>query len=143
MLSRFCSQGLLFWYQGSRYRRLAFMDFSPLPADALPSLPTALSDDDLAAQAPGVRGQLLRRLETIWSYCEDEIEVSKLEQRSDPRFADLGLRTLDRIAKLYRLEKVPAVVPEEHEEVSGIEVTRTRDMVLKSLAELESRVAGT
>lgn len=117
------------------------MDFEPLPLAALPNLPAALSDDDLVAQAPGVRGQLLRRLETIWAYCEDEIEASKLEQRSDPRFADLGLRTLDRIARLYRLEKVPAPVAEEPEEVSPMQVARTRDMVLKSLAELESRVS--
>jgi len=118
------------------------MDFEPLPLSVSPTLPAALSDEDLVAQAPGVRGQLLRRLETIWGYCEDEIEASKLEQRSDPRFADLGLRTLDRIARLYRLEKVPAVVADEPEEVSVLETARTREMVLKSLAELESRVSS-
>jgi len=117
------------------------MDFEPVPLSVSPTLPAALTDEDLAAQAPGVRGQLLRRLETIWGYCEDEIEASKLEQRSDPRFAELGLRTLDRIARLYRLEKVPAVVAEEPEEVSVLERDRVRGMVLKSLAELESRVA--
>lgn len=117
------------------------MDFEPVPMGMEPVLPAALSDEDLQAQGPGVRGQLLRRLETIWSYCEDEIEASKLEQRSDPRFADLGLRTIDRIAKLYRLDKVAPPVVEEEEEVSPLERARTRDMVLKSLAELESRVS--
>jgi uncharacterized protein related to proFAR isomerase len=118
------------------------MDFEPLPLDAVPALPPALSEEEILKQAPGVRGQLLRRLETIWAYCEDEIEVSKLEQRSDPRFADLGLRTLDRIAKLYRLDKAPVTVEEEPEEVSEIEQARTRAMVLHQLQELESRVNG-
>lgn len=118
------------------------MDFEPLPIGTMPALPAALSDEDLQKQGPGVRGQLLRRLETIWEYCEDEIEASKLEQRSDPRFAELGLRTIDRIAKLYRLDKVPAAVAEEPEEVSVLEVARSREMVLRSLAELESRVSS-
>lgn len=122
---------------------LGGMDFEPLPINVTPTLPSELTDEDLQNQAPGVRGQLLRRLETIWAYCEDEIEASKLEQRSDPRFADLGLRAIDRIAKLYRLDKVPAPVTDEHEEVSAVEVARTRDMVLRSLEELESRAGGT
>jgi len=117
------------------------MDFEPLPLSVSPTLPATLSEEEIEKQAPGVRGQLLRRLETIWEYCEDEIEASKLEQRSDPRFAELGLRTLDRIARLYRLEKVPAVVAEEPEEVSVLETVRNREMVLRNLAELESRIS--
>jgi hypothetical protein len=108
----------------------------------VPVLPGALDDEALVRQAPGVRGQLLRRLEMVWAYCEDEIEASRLEQRSDPRFADLGLRTLDRIAKLYRLEKPTLVVDEEPEEISEVEAARTRAMVLHSLKELEARVTG-
>lgn len=98
-----------------------------------------LTDEQVREQGPAIRGQLIQRLERLWQLTEAEIERGELEQRQDPRFIELGLRTLDRIAKLYRLLDAPKAVAEEPEDESVVSL-RQRQIVEQQLRELEAKV---
>lgn len=98
-----------------------------------------LTDEQVREQGPAIRGQLIQRLERIWELVSAEIERGELEAHQDPRFLELGLRTLDRIAKLYRLLDAPKVQAEEPED-EGAVVLRNRQQVEQQLRELEAKV---
>lgn len=98
-----------------------------------------LTDEQVQEQGPAVRGQLIQRLERIWEVVSGEIERGELEAHQDPRFLELGLRTLDRIAKLYRLLDAPKGQVEEPED-EGAVVLRNRQQVEQQLRELELKV---
>lgn len=104
-----------------------------------PILARELTDEQVREQGPAIRGQLIQRLERLWQLIEAEIERGELEQHQDPRFLDLGLRTLDRIAKLYRLLDAPKAVPEEAEDDAMVSL-RQRQMVEQQLRELEQKI---
>ena len=92
-----------------------------------------IGDEQIHESAPLVRALLVERLEQIWSTCEPHVtgEVGK----PDPRFVEAGIRVLDRLAKLYRLEQpVPGSV-DEHPSM-----LESSELVLRGLVELEARM---
>jgi hypothetical protein len=92
-----------------------------------------IRDEEIHESAPLVRALLVERYEQVWSVCEPHATGGV--PKPDPRFLELGIRALDRLAKLYRLDQpVPGADP-----VAG-EVTGRAEMVLADLLELESRM---
>lgn len=94
--------------------------------------PPSLGDEELSAQAPMVRAELVKRLEQIWKTCSPHIDGSL--PRPDPRYIEAGLRVLDRLTNLYRLNQ-PARGGEEPPDT----VVDGRRLVLGKLAELTER----
>jgi len=101
--------------------------------------PPGIADEQLAASAPYVRALVVARLEQIWAACQPYIigvDEQGTQLRPDPRFVESGLRCLDRLAALYRLDKPVA---------GGAELVSAardpRELVLASLAELEARMS--
>jgi hypothetical protein len=78
----------------------------------------SLDDEQLAESAPRVRYLMLERLEIIWKQVEDHLDP---EKGTDPRWAEIGVRTLDRLARLYRLDKPRAAVEEEDDIAAGLD----------------------
>jgi hypothetical protein len=104
------------------------MDISATP-DVL-----SLDDEQIINAQPAVRGLLLQRLEAIWKQVADHLDP---DLGADPRWAEIGLRVLDREARLYRLDKVRAV--EEVEEMVGAGVDR-HALVAAQLQEIAVRL---
>jgi hypothetical protein len=96
---------------------------------------TGIREEDVAASAPMVRALVIQRLEQIWSQCEPHVTGAV---KPDPRFIEAGIRVLDRLARLYRLEVQAAAtgMPDENPVASAIDSAR------KQLAELEARAQG-
>jgi hypothetical protein len=97
--------------------------------------PRGIADEQIHDSAPLVRALLVERLEQIWSTVAPHVtgEVGK----PDPRFIEAGIRVLDRLARLYRLDSpVPGA-----EQPQG-ELLDRADLVLKGLTELEARQAS-
>lgn len=99
-------------------------------------LPAALDDQTLAAHRPMVRGQLVGYLRGLWQYSSEELELGK----DHVRWAELQLRIIDRLMKLYKLDAPTA--EEAAEEDPGSEQQRIRDLVTSSIDLLASRDAG-
>lgn len=96
-----------------------------------PSLP-AIFDEDLVAKAPYMRYLIGNRLEEIWNVCLPHVDGTAA--RPDHRYVETGMRVLERMSRLYRLD-APASAPEA--------VTAPEDsarMVEAGLRELESRL---
>lgn len=94
-----------------------------------------IGDEQIHDSAPLVRALLVERLEQIWSTCQPHVtgEVGK----PDPRFVEAGIRVLDRLARLYRLDQpVPG-----SDQVAGEGVDRAA-LVEAGLRELESRMGN-
>ena len=94
-----------------------------------------IADEQIHESAPLVRALLVERLEQIWSTCAPHVtgEVGK----PDPRFVEAGIRVLDRLAKLYRLDSpVPSSDPGSEER------TDRAALVLAGLLELEGRMGA-
>lgn len=69
-----------------------------------------IGDEDVANSAPLVRAEVTRRLEQIWSTCAPHIQVPLDQEgvplyKADPRFIEAGIRVIDRLMKLYRLDQ--------------------------------------
>lgn len=93
---------------------------------------SGIREEDVAASAPLVRALLVQRLEQIWSQCEPHVTGAL---KPDPRFIEAGIRVLDRLAKLYRLDiqAPPSGLPAADPVASAIDAAR------KQLSELEAR----
>lgn len=101
--------------------------------------PPGITDEDLSNQAAFVRGLLVQRLEQIWSTVAPHVNGSLSDEglKPDPRFVEAGIRVLDRLAKLYRLDApVPQTVDVDSARVDPAE------LVSSQLRELEARVQG-
>lgn len=96
-----------------------------------------LSDEDLSRQAGLVRALLVQRLEQIWRTVEPHVNGNLEAEglKPDPRFIEAGIRVLDRLSKVYRLDD-PVRANEEDARI------RVDPAVLVSsqLLELEARV---
>ena len=69
-----------------------------------------IGEEEVARSAPMVRALLVQRLEAIWTQCEPHVSG---QIKPDPRFIEAGIRVLDRLAKLYRLDQLlPPQAPE-------------------------------
>jgi hypothetical protein len=95
-----------------------------------------ITDALITESAGRVRWQIMRRLELVWQTCEPHLVTSVEEHGTppDPRWAEIGLRALDRQAKLYRLDRPLAAVDPDDEPVSE---SATRAAILASLEALE------
>jgi hypothetical protein len=65
------------------------------------------------------------------------VDVDGTRLRPDPRFVEAGIRVLDRLAGVYRLDRP---VPASTAAVEG--VADPRELVLSQLSELEARIGG-
>lgn len=92
-----------------------------------------IGDEQIHDSAPLVRALLVERLEQIWSTCEPHVTGGV--PKPDPRFIEAGIRVLDRLAKLYRLEH-----PVPGADVVVGELVGKAELVLKGLDELEQRL---
>ena len=69
---------------------------------------TGISEEELAESAPLARALVLQRLEMIWRSCQPHIDGEA--GRPDPRYVEAGIRVLDRLMRLYRLD-APQAAP--------------------------------
>lgn len=60
-----------------------------------------LGEEQITDTAPYVRALLVQRLEQVWSTCEPHVTG---QVKPDPRFIEAGIRVLDRLSKLFRLD---------------------------------------
>jgi hypothetical protein len=105
-----------------------------------PSTPMTLDEARIAAEQPGVRAQLVMRLERLYAFAEDNMDD---DGHADPRWAELAVRITDRLAKLYRLD-VTVPVPEDPSDLSAVEAARrvSRSAVSSQLDALAARELG-
>jgi hypothetical protein len=75
------------------------------------SQPTGIGEEQLNTAAPLVRSLVVQRLEKIWRACEPHIDGTG--GRPDPRFVEAGVRVLDRLMRLYRLDSPQPAPPVE------------------------------
>lgn len=96
-----------------------------------------LSDEDLSRQAGLVRALLVQRLEQIWRTVQPHVDGTLAEegQKPDPRFIEAGIRVLDRLAKVYRLDS-PVRADEDDTRIKVDPAV----LVTSQLLELEARV---
>jgi hypothetical protein len=102
-----------------------------------------ISDEQVDALAPHIRALVTQRLEQVWRACEPHLEHQRnpdtgLILRPDPRFIEAGLRVLDKLARLYRLDARVQEAP-EHETDSGV---KNAEIAANQLKELEQRMRG-
>lgn len=97
-------------------------------------LPAALDDAALEAQRPAVRGLLVERLSGLWDTAAEELDGGK----DRVRWAELQLRVVDRLMKLYRMDQ-PAPADPEDDDTAGIEQERLRLAVIRDLDDLADR----
>lgn len=96
--------------------------------------PAGIGDEQLTDAAPLVRALVVQRLETIWRTCEPHITGTG--GRPDPRFVEAGIRVLDRLIRLYRLDVPQAAV-------EGLEALTDAPAVLdERMRQLEQRIRG-
>jgi len=96
----------------------------------------ALSEEDLARIKPAARAILANRLERVWQSCEPHID-NGLGTGVDVRMAELGLRVLDRLAKLYEVTE-----PDRGGEVVPDRLVVTAARRAEVLAGLDRRAAS-
>ena len=91
-----------------------------------------IGDAEIHDSAPLVRALVVQRAEKLWRsvepYCDGELS------KPDPRFIEAGIRLLDRLAKVYRLDQ-----PVPSSEGSQGDLIPVSQLVLKQLEELEQR----
>ena len=111
----------------------------------LPAMP-GIRDEEISESAPAVRALLVHRLEQIWNtiteggrYNRPDATPGGARQEDgwspDPRFIEAGIRCLDRMAKLYRLDQ-PVAAAIGHADAS----VDQRELVARSLDEVEARM---
>jgi hypothetical protein len=92
-----------------------------------------IDDEQIVKSKARVRFLLLQRMETIWRQVEDNLDP---ERGADPRWAEIGVRLLDRYARLYQLDKPKPVTEEEDDLGAGVD---RRQLVLQQLSELRDK----
>jgi len=129
--------------RGTRYTLLAFLCmliciFAQRHTEQVTSLELSgrgIGDEQIHESAPLVRALVVQRLEQIWSICEPH--VTGEAGKPDPRWAEAGIRVLDRLARLYRLD-----LPAPGAEQSDGDLVPKSELVLAGLKELEARLRG-
>lgn len=99
-----------------------------LPAGA------GIGEEQVSGSAPLVRALVVERLELMWRACEPHINTEM--GKPDPRFIESGIRIVDRLSKLYRLDAPQA---QENEPDAG-SVIDSRELAARGLQELEAKV---
>lgn len=104
--------------------------------EAIEPGPYELGEDLLADRAAANRAIALMRLEQIWSQVELNLDP---ELGADPRWAEIGLRVIDRESKLLRLDR--AAAPDEQDDLEGVTINRG-DLIENQLAAIERSLRG-
>ena len=94
-------------------------------------MPRGIGDEQLSTNAPLVRALVVERLEMLWRTCQPYLDGSG--GRPDPRFVESGIRVLDRLMRLYRLDSPSAGVEKP------LELGDRAQLVEDALAALEGR----
>lgn len=105
---------------------------APRELSVLRGLAAEMTDEDIERQKPGNRGLMLSELQGILQRCREQAD----EHPGDPRWDELVLRTLDRLAKLMRLYEVSG--PGERE--GDVDRVRMAQKVALDLEALEAKV---
>jgi hypothetical protein len=96
----------------------------------------SISDEQIVESRPRVRFLMLQRMEAIWQQVEDHLDP---EKGSDPRWAEIGVRLLDRYGKLYGLDKPKPVSDDEDDLSTGVD---RQAVVLLQLEDIRKKMAG-
>lgn len=101
-----------------------------------------LTDTDLSRDQARMRALVAGRLERIWGACEPHLSlredpISGEPVKPDVRFLEAGIRVLDRLSRLYRLDQPAQADPEAGRSTPG-----ARELVKAGLAELEARMTA-
>ena len=99
---------------------------------SLRGLAVEVTDEDVEVQRAGNRGLMLAELRGILARCREQ----GLESPGDPRWDELALRALDRLAKLMRLYEVSG--PRVRE--GDVDRVRMAQRVALDLEALEGKV---
>jgi hypothetical protein len=96
-----------------------------------------IDDTSLSQDAPYMRALLAARLEMVWQVCQPHIDGTREKDgwNPDPRFVLAGLRALQAIGKLYRLDEPAKQAPKQ---VAGTGPD-TRALVAGYLERVEER----
>lgn len=92
-----------------------------------------IDDDKIAESKARARFILLQRMEMIWGQVQDNLDP---ERGSDPRWAEIGVRLLDRYSRLFQLDRARATADEEDDLGAGVD---RRQLVLQQLSELREK----
>jgi hypothetical protein len=111
---------------------IAGMDLNLAPQ----MLPNALDDAAVDAQKAAVRALLVKRLEGLWEVADEELDGGK----DRVRWAELQLRIVDRLAKLYRMDGVLPSEPAPDD--SGADQQRLRLAVSMQLDDVAAKAAA-
>jgi len=93
-----------------------------------------IGEEHLTASAPMVRALVVQRLEAMWRSCEPHLNGEA--GKPDPRFVEAGIRIVDRLSRLYRLDHPQAG---ENEPDTDVRVDK-RELAAAQLAELEQKL---
>lgn len=93
-----------------------------------------IGEEQLSASAPLVRALVVQRLEMIWRSCEPHIDGTA--GKSDPRYIEAGIRVVDRLSRLYRLDD-PQSAEAEQDNGSRQDV---RELAAAAVAALEEKL---
>lgn len=110
----------------------SFGSSEPAIREKLRKLPQAIRDEDIERDKPGHRGLFLEQFQAILDRCDSG-------DPDDPRWDELRLRTLDRMAKLLRVYEADAPTgrqgPGNPKDLA--------DAAARALVELEASLAET
>lgn len=95
-----------------------------------------IGEEQVSGSAPLVRALVVERLELMWRNCEPHIDGSM--GKPDPRYMEAGIRIVDRLSRLYRLDHPQAA----DNEPDAVAVTDKRAIAAAGLAALEQKLAG-
>lgn len=96
--------------------------------------PRQIGEEEISEAAPKVRALVLERLELIWGQVEPHLHRDP-DEKPDVRFLEAGIRVLDRLSRLYRLDS-PAT-----QATSDAPVVDAKALVMSQLAEIAARQA--
>lgn len=106
--------------------------FTCMSGQAISNEPFLLDEEQIETAQPAVRALTLQRLEAIWGVVEKHLDP---ELGADPRWAEIGLRVLDREARLYRLDRTKPREADEDDELVGVD---RGAILLAQLEEIEA-----
>lgn len=99
-----------------------------LPAGA------GIGEEQVSGSAPLVRALVVERLELMWRNCEPHIDGTM--GKPDPRFMEAGIRIVDRLSRLYRLD-APQQADNEPDSITTVD---KRELAAHALAALEQKL---
>jgi len=114
--------------------RLSFGQQAPQELAVLADLAPEITDEQIEASKPGNRGLMLEELRGILNRCRAGTE----DFPGDPRWDELRLRTLDRLAKLTRAYEPQA--PRDRE--GDVDRVRLAARIHADIEFLESKMRG-